>query len=180
MSGLRRLFQISFAVSGHLLWWLLVRLHLWHPAVTPAQRLCRMFERLGATFVKLGQGLSLHRDLLPDEYIHALQSLQDRVAPFPDEVARREVEQALGQPIPELFAEFEAHPMAAASIAQVHKARLRDGRPVVVKIRRPHIKAQIDRDMRLLRGVMRALLVLLPWLRRESRHKADMKVLTVK
>lgn len=166
MSGLRRLFQIGFAIGGYLLWWLLVRLHLWRPSITPAQRLCRTLERLGTTFVKLGQGLSLHRDLLPDEYIRALQSLQDRVAPFPDEVARREVEQALGKSIPELFAEFEVHPMAAASIAQVHRARLRDGRPVVVKIRRPHIKAQIDRDMRLLRAVLRVLLLLLPWLRR--------------
>lgn len=166
MSGLRRLFQIGFAVGAYLLWWLLVRLHLWRPSMTPAQRLCRTFERLGTTFVKLGQGLSLHRDLLPDEYIRALQSLQDRVAPFPDAVARREVEQSLGKPIPELFAEFEAHPLAAASIAQVHRARLRDGRPVVVKIRRPRIKAQIDRDMRLLRGVLRVLLALLPWLRR--------------
>ena len=166
MSGLRRLIQIGFAVSGYLLWWLLVRLHLWRPSITPAQRLCRMCERLGATFVKLGQGLSLHSDLLPDDYILALQSLQDRVAPFPDEIARREVEQALGKPIAELFAEFEAHPLAAASIAQVHKARLRDGRQVVVKIRRPRIKAEIDRDMRLLRGVMRMMLMLFPWLRR--------------
>jgi len=166
MSGLRRLFQIGFAVWAYLLGWLLIRLHLWRPALTPAQRLCRTFERLGTTFVKLGQGLSLHRDLLPDEYIRALQGLQDRVAPFPDEIARREVEQALGKPIAELFAEFEAHPMAAASIAQVHQARLHDGRQVVVKIRRPSIKAQIDRDMRLLRGVLRALLALLPWLQR--------------
>lgn len=166
MSGLRRLFQIGFAVWAYLLGWLLIRLHLWRPAVTPAQRLCRTVQRLGTTFVKLGQGLSLHRDLLPDEYIRALQSLQDHVAPFPDAVARREVEQALGKPIAELFAEFEAHPMAAASIAQVHQARLHDGRQVVVKIRRPSIKAQIDRDMRLLRGVLRALLALLPWLQR--------------
>ena len=166
MSGLRRLFQIGVAVGAYMLWWLLVRLHLWRPSVTPAQRLCRTIERLGTTFVKLGQGLSLHRDLLPDEYIRALQSLQDHVAPFPDDVARREVEQALGKPIPELFDEFEAHPLAAASIAQVHRARLHDGRRVVVKIRRPHIKAQINRDMRLLRGVLRALLALMPWLRR--------------
>ncbi len=166
MSGLRRLFQIGFAISAWLLGWLLVRLHLLRPALTPAQRLCRTLDRLGATFVKLGQGLSLHRDLLPDEYIRALQSLQDRVAPFPDEVARREVERALGKPLPELFAEFEAHPLAAASIAQVHQARLHDGRRVVVKIRRPRIKAEIDRDMRLLRGVLRALLALVPWLRR--------------
>lgn len=163
MYGLRRLFQIGFAVCAYLLWRLLVNLHLWRSAITPAQRLCRTFERLGTTFVKLGQGLSLHRDLLPDEYIRALQGLQDHVASFPDEVARREVERALGKSLAELFAEFEAHPLAAASIAQVHRARLHDGRRVVVKIRRPRIKSQIDRDMRLLRG---ALLALLPWLRR--------------
>ncbi len=166
MSGLRRLFQIGFALAGWLFGWLLVHLHLWHPAVTPAERLCRTLGRLGATFVKLGQGLSLHRDLLPDEYVRALQSLQDRVAPFPDADARREVELALGKPVAELFAEFEAHPLAAASIAQVHRARLSDGRRVVVKIRRPRIKTQIERDMRLLRGMLRVALMLLPWLRR--------------
>src|SRR5574340_143290 len=142
VSGLRRLLQIGLAVGAYLLWWLLVRLHLWHPAVTPAQRLCHTVERLGTTFVKLGQGLSLHRDLLPDEYIRALQGLQDRVAPFPGEVARREVEDGLGKSIDEVFAEFEAHPMAAASIAQVHQAQLHDGRQVIVKIRRPGIKDQ--------------------------------------
>ncbi len=166
MPSLKRLFQIGLAVSAYLLWWLLVRLHLLRASVTPAQRLCKTFEQLGTTFVKLGQGLSLHRDLLPDEYVLALQRLQDRVEPFPDEVARFEVEQALGKPIHELFTEFEAHPMAAASIAQVHRACLHDGRRVVVKIRRPRIKAEIDRDMYLLRTVLRALLALFPWLRR--------------
>jgi len=166
VSGLKRLLQIAFTIGGYLFWWLLVRLHLWRAVMTPAQRLRCTLERLGTAFVKLGQGLSLHRDLLPEEYIHELQSLQDRVAPFANDVAAHEVESALGQPIGELFAEFEPHPLAAASIAQVHKARMRDGRQVVVKIRRPHIKAEIDRDMRLLRGVMRVLLTLSPWLRR--------------
>ena len=166
MASLRRLLQIGFALCAYLLWWLLVHLHLWRPTVTPAQRLCRTVERLGTTFVKLGQGLSLHRDLLPDEYIRALQSLQDHVASFPGEAARREVELALGKPIAELFAEFDTRPLAAASIAQVHKARLHDGRQVVVKIRRPYIKAEIDRDMRLLRGVLSVLLAMLPRLRR--------------
>ncbi len=166
MSSLRRLFQIGLAVSAYLLWWLLVRLHLLRSSETPAQRLCRTLEQLGTTFVKLGQGLSLHRDLLSDEYILALQRLQDHVEPFPDKVARVEVEQALGKSVHDLFAEFEAHPMAAASIAQVHRARLHDGRRVVVKIRRPRIKAQIDRDMRLLRTVLRALLALFPGLRK--------------
>lgn len=166
MSGLKRLFEIGFAITGYLVWWLLVRLRLWRTPVTPGQRLCRMLERLGTTFVKLGQGLSLHRDLLPDEYTEALQNLQDHVAPFPDEVARREVELALGKPVSELFAEFEPHPLAAASIAQVHRARLRDGRQVVVKIRRPQIKAQVDRDMHLLRFVLRIVLALVPALGR--------------
>lgn len=80
MSGLRRLFQIGLAVSGYLLWWLLVRLHLWRPSVTPAQRLCRTFERLGATFVKLGQGLSLHRDLLPDAALYRAAPRGDAAA----------------------------------------------------------------------------------------------------
>ncbi|CAD5378631.1 Ubiquinone biosynthesis monooxygenase UbiB [Pseudomonas sp. OF001] len=166
MSGLRRLFQIISTIGGYLFWWLLVHLHLRHQAITPAQHLRGTLEQLGTAFVKLGQGLSLHRDLLPEEYIQELQCLQDRVAPFANDVAVREVESALGRPIAELFAEFEPQPLAAASIAQVHKARMCDGRRVVVKIRRPDIKAEIDRDMRLLRGVMRMLLMLSPWLRR--------------
>lgn len=166
MSGLKRLLQIAFTIGGYMVWWLLVRLHLWRARTTPAQRLRCTLERLGTTFVKLGQGLSLHRDLLPEDYIHELQRLQNRVAPFSNDVAAHEVAQALGHPIAELFAEFESHPLAAGSIAQVHEARMRDGRRVVVKIRRPNIKAEIDRDMRLLRGVMRVLLTLLPWLRR--------------
>ncbi|HKQ29665.1 MAG TPA: AarF/UbiB family protein [Burkholderiales bacterium] len=166
MSGLTRLFQIGFAVSGYLLWWLLVRLHLWRPTMTPAERFSRALEGLGTAFVKLGQGLSLHRDLLPDDYIRALQNLQDHVVPFADAIAVQEIERALERPIAELFGEFERHPFAAASIAQVHRARLHDGRAVVVKVRRPQITAQIDRDMRLLRAVMRLMLLLLPWLRR--------------
>lgn len=166
MSDLKRLFGIGFAVSAYLVWWLMIRLHLWHSPVTPAQRLRHIFERLGTTFMKLGQGLSLHRDLLPDEYIRALQGLQDQVEPFPGEVARREVEDALGKPIDEVFAEFEAQPMAAASIAQVHQAVLRDGRRVIVKIRRPGIKEQTNRDMHLLRIVLRTMLILFPKLRR--------------
>ncbi|QQZ39463.1 AarF/ABC1/UbiB kinase family protein [Pseudomonas sp. SK3(2021)] len=166
MSSLKRLLQITFTIGGYLFWWLLVRLHLRRTAITPAQQLRGTLERLGTAFVKLGQGLSLHRDLLSEEYIQELQCLQDRVAPFANDVAAREVENALGRPIAELFAEFESQPLAAASIAQVHKAQMPDGRRVVVKIRRPHIKAEIDRDMRLLRGVMRVLLTLSPWLRR--------------
>ncbi len=160
------MFQISFAAGAYLFWWLMARLHLWRSKATPAQRLRDTLERLGTTFVKLGQGLSLHRDLLPDEYVHELQRLQDHVEPFPGEIARHEVEEVLGKSIDELFAEFEMHPAAAASIAQVHQARLRDGRQVIVKIRRPGIKAQTSQDMRLLRIILRMMLSVFPQLRR--------------
>lgn len=116
-------------------------------------RLRATLERLGPTFVKLGQAMSLRRDLLPDPYLAALRDLQDHVGPFPPADARREIEHGLGRSIDELFTVFEVEPMAAASIAQVHRARLSDGRAVIVKVRRPGIRAQIERDMRALRGL---------------------------
>lgn len=122
----------------------------------------RTLERLGAPFVKLGQALSMRRDLLPDDIVEALQRLQDDVAGFSGAEARRMVEQALEQPIERLFSEFEETPFAAASIAQVHRARLRDGREVIVKVCRPGIRTQIDRDMRLLILILRALSKLVP------------------
>jgi ubiquinone biosynthesis protein len=132
------------------------------------QRLAQTFERLGTTFVKFGQALSLHRDLLPDPYVEALQNLQDRVSPFPGELAIHEVEVGLGRPLAELFAEFEPVPFAAASVAQAHKASLHDGRAVMVKVRRPGIRSQIDQDMRILSAVLRGILVLVPRLRRHQ------------
>ena len=80
----------------------------------------------------------------------ALQSLQDHVAPFPAEHAIREIERAFRRPLGELFLDFERKPLAAASVAQVHTARLYDGREVIVKVRRIGIKRQIERDMRAL------------------------------
>lgn len=110
---------------------------------------------MGTTFIKFGQALSMRQDMLPYEYITALQSLQDHIAPFPADDAIREVERAFGRPVNELFADFEVEPLAAASVAQVHTARLRDGRSVIVKVRRVGVKAQIDRDMRALRWFAR-------------------------
>ncbi|MBN9310323.1 MAG: AarF/ABC1/UbiB kinase family protein [Devosia sp.] len=147
---LLRLFQIALEIV-RLGWALAIdRLHLSRSRVRPAERLCLSLARLGTTFIKFGQALSLRRDMLPDDYIAALQSLQEHVAPFPAEQAIREIERAFGRPLAELFAEFERKPLAAASIAQVHAARLHDGREVVVKVRRLGIKRQIERDMRAL------------------------------
>jgi ubiquinone biosynthesis protein len=105
----------------------------------------------------------MRRDLLPDEYVAALQLLQDHIAPFPAKEAI--CERGLGQPIEQLFTRFDDKPLAAASLAQVHAAERRDGRKVIVKVRRPGIKAQIAHDMRALRAVTRLAMVLVPSLR---------------
>lgn len=162
MLDLFRLMRIGVAVWGYLLWLLLRRLHLWPATVSPGRKASLTLQRLGTTFIKLGQSLSLRRDLLPDEYVSAFQELQDRVTPFPAAEAEREIAAAFGKPVDQVFSEFERQPMAAASVAQVHRARLPDGTEVIVKVRRPDIKAQVSRDMRLLRRVLR-LAMLLAW-----------------
>jgi len=133
---------------------------------TLPERLCATLQRLGPTFVKAGQALSLRQDILPAPYAVALQALQDQVAAFPGELAIPEVERALGRPIDEVFAEFETAPFAAASIAQVHKAVLHNGDHIIVKVRRPGIDRQIEQDMRALLWAVRLLVGMLPRLRR--------------
>ena len=118
--------------------------------VPRAVRIRCALEDLGPVFVKFGQMLSTRRDLLPDDIADELAKLQDRVPPFPGEQARDLVEQALGRPVAELFAEFEVEPMASASIAQVHAARLPSGEAVVVKVLRPGVEAVIRRDVALM------------------------------
>ena len=123
---------------------------------------------LGTTFVKLGQGLSLRWDLLPVPYREALSRLHSDVPAFPAEQARRSVEQAFGAPVDALFASFDDRPLAAASVAQIHPARMHDGRDVVVKITRPGIHAQVQADLRLLRRTVRVAQWLWPPL---TRHR---------
>ncbi len=115
-----------------------------------AVRLRRALEDLGPIFVKFGQIISTRRDLLPEDIADELANLQDRVPPFPGAQARAIVERALQSPVAELFAEFDEKPLASASIAQVHAARLKDGREVVVKVVRPGIEVVIRRDVGLL------------------------------
>jgi len=115
--------------------------------LTTEQRIRMAFEELGPTFIKLGQVLATRPDLIPMSLVEELRRLQDRVPPFPGEDAKREIEQQLGKPVGELFARFDPTPLAAASIAQVHRATLHDGTEVVVKVRRPHLETQIARDL---------------------------------
>ncbi|MBZ0071086.1 MAG: ubiquinone biosynthesis regulatory protein kinase UbiB [Thiohalobacteraceae bacterium] len=113
-------------------------------------RIRRALEQLGPIFVKFGQILSTRRDLLPDDIAEELARLQDRVQPFPGAQARALIEKAYGQPLTQVFAAFDETPLASASIAQVHTARLPDGTDVVVKVVRPNIRRVIRRDVALL------------------------------
>lgn len=114
-------------------------------------RLRLALVELGPIFVKAGQVLSTRRDLVPTDIADELSLLQDQVPPFPGSEARAIVERELHKPVDQLYAQFEDTALASASIAQVHAARLHDGREVVVKVLRPHIEGQIAGDVRLLR-----------------------------
>ncbi len=107
-------------------------------------------EALGPTFVKIGQGLSTRPDFVPQPYIDALERMQDDVAPLPFDQIREVIESELGVRLSKMFATFDEKPIAAASLAQVHSATLRDGRAVAVKVQRPDIAAGIRDDLDLL------------------------------
>ncbi len=119
------------------------------------QRLREALERLGPIFVKFGQVLSTRRDLMPVDIADELARLQDRVPPFPSDVAVAIIERAFGKPVGEVFSSFDREPIASASIAQVHFAKLvdRDGkeRDVAVKVLRPGMLGAIDKDLALMR-----------------------------
>lgn len=149
-----RLDEIIFAahILRHLRFlWYIFPWNWWARSCQPrAIRLCRTLEDLGPIFVKFGQILSTRADLLPDDIALELSRLQDRVAPFSGNIARVRVEQVLGAPIAQLFQSFDEIPLAAASVAQVHAARLHNGREVVVKVLRPNIRPIISHDLKLL------------------------------
>ncbi len=118
-----------------------------------AVRLRKALESLGPIFVKFGQVLSTRRDLMPPDIADELAKLQDRVPPFPSADALAEIEKAYGKPASEVFAEFDPTPVASASVAQVHLAKLRvedGGREVAVKILRPNMRDVIDHDLALM------------------------------
>jgi len=121
-----------------------------HRTAPPAVRLRLALEELGPIFVKFGQAVSTRRDLLPTDVADELAKLQDRVPPFPGAMARAIVESAYGRPVSEVFSQFEETPLAAASIAQVHAARLPDGSEVVVKVLRPDMREMIELDLEVL------------------------------
>jgi ubiquinone biosynthesis protein len=125
------------------------------PAVDqlPSERgrhLREMLDELGPTFVKFGQLLSMRPDVLPPDIIAELRGLQDDVSPFPYEQAAEVINAELGQPVERLFLDFDPVPIAAASIGQVHRATLPNGRDVAVKVQRPGAQRQIEGDLNLM------------------------------
>ncbi len=178
----RRLLHIQWVLLYHGLDDLILATHLFRPvrflaALAPgywmrskrgprAQRIRQALEDLGPIFVKFGQTLSTRRDLLPEDVAEELVKLQDRVPPFPGAEARKIVEKALGKPVLEVFREFDENPLASASIAQVHAARLHSGEEVVVKVLRPGVEKRIRSDIGLLYELARLARRFLPDARR--------------
>ncbi|MEO5702330.1 MAG: ubiquinone biosynthesis regulatory protein kinase UbiB [Gammaproteobacteria bacterium] len=166
VSQVRRLLHINRILVRHGLDEIVFATHLFRPVrflmyILPwywlrgvqlprAVRIRKALEDLGPVFIKFGQMLSTRPDLLPEDIALELALLQDRVPPFPGELARAIVEQAYGKKVDEVFQAFDETPFASASIAQVHLALLHDGRQVIVKVVRPSIEKVIRRDVSLL------------------------------
>ena len=117
------------------------------------ERLRLALEELGPIFVKFGQAVSTRRDLLPRDIADELAKLQDNVPPFPSDQAVRIIEDAYGKSVKEVFERFDREPLAAASIAQVHTAKIANGTEVIVKILRPGVEEQIEQDLAVLRWI---------------------------
>ena len=163
-----RLGHVLSVLTKHGFGWLVVSLHLdrfvpfrkrllkrrekvtEETAPTIAARIANVLQELGPTYVKLGQVLCSRQDLLPPPFIQEFRRLQDKVRPFPNDEARRVIEEELGRPISELFETFGPEPFAAGSIAQAYKARTADGRAVVVKVRRPGVREKLESDIDIL------------------------------
>ncbi|OUC13304.1 MAG: hypothetical protein B0A82_17600 [Alkalinema sp. CACIAM 70d] len=127
-----------------------------------AEWMVQTFLDLGPTFIKIGQALSTRADLLPMEYVKALTRLQDQVPQFPAEQAIAIIEEELGSPLQTLYQEFDREPIAAASLGQVHRARLHSGEEVVVKVQRPGLERLFDLDFQVLKRVIHWIKRFLP------------------
>jgi predicted unusual protein kinase regulating ubiquinone biosynthesis (AarF/ABC1/UbiB family) len=130
-----------------------------------AQWLVGTLLELGPTFIKIGQALSTRGDLLPTEYVKALGQLQDQVPAFSGNEAVAIIESELGSSVYKLYQDFDATPIASASLGQVHKARLHTGEEVVVKVQRPGLARLFDLDFKVLRKLIRFCQHYLPWTR---------------
>ncbi|MEO8218945.1 MAG: AarF/UbiB family protein, partial [Acidobacteriota bacterium] len=122
-----------------------------------AEGFATKLKEMGPTFIKFGQLLSTRPDIVPPEYIEALEKLQDQVEPFPLSDVEAIIDSELNVRVSKLFSEFEPKPVAAASLGQVHRATLQDGREVVVKVQRPGIRPIIRQDLEVFRQIAEKL-----------------------
>jgi ubiquinone biosynthesis protein len=169
---LARAATIAFFLMWHFVRWFAVWLAMIVGARGQVRRrawfgecLLGLFRDLGATFIKVGQIMSTRPDLLPPWVIDALEKLQDQVGPFEYEHVQRTLLEDFGRPPEELFEELARDPIASASVSQVHRARLHDGRIVAVKVRRPRIDEIVGFDL----AVMRLFATLLTWIKPSTR-----------
>ncbi len=125
---------------------------------SPEEHLRLAFEELGVTFIKLGQMLSVRPDLLPDSYVQELSKLQDRVPPVDSINIKKVIEEELGKSCEELFDYFEDEPLASASIGQVHRARLKSGERVVLKVQKPYVEKQVEEDLAILEELTQSVM----------------------
>ena len=149
-------YSVTQARLTHLIFWHHRALGFLRPrtsadAAHAAKRLRQLLIKLGPTYIKLGQMLSVRSDLLPADYRDELALLTNRVPPFPFKEARQIIERELGRTLPVLFQEFDETPIGAASLAQVYRARLFSGEAVAVKVQRPGIRPTVEQDINLLR-----------------------------
>lgn len=135
------------------------------------ERLHKILQSLGPTFIKLGQIASTRRDIVPEEIVRELEKLQDQVTPFPFEKARKIVEAELGDSLENLFLEFQETPLATASIGQVHMARLHSQEVVAIKVQRPDILPKVETDLEILDDLARLMEARIPWARRYQIRK---------
>src|SRR5688572_967996 len=122
------------------------------PASAPV-RIRRMMEGLGPTFIKIGQLLGTRPDLIPKAFIEEFKKMYDQTSPTPFADVKKVVEEELGKPMTSIFRSFEQSPIASASIAQVHRAVLRNGDVVAVKVQHPGIEERMRTDFEILRGI---------------------------
>jgi len=165
-SQILRLLHINYVLARHGLDDIIFAIHLFRPfrfliylmpwnwiarnRAPRGQRIREALEDLGPIFIKFGQMLSTRKDLLPDDVAEELTALQDKVPPFSGNKAQLLIEKAYGVSVEEYFDEFNTEPLASASIAQVHTAKLKDGKEIVIKVLRPNIMPIIKRDIALL------------------------------
>lgn len=165
-SQIIRLLHINYVLARHGLDDIIFAIHLFRPfrlltylmpwnwlggkRAPRGQRIREALEELGPIFIKFGQMLSTRKDLLPEDVVEELTKLQDKVPPFSGKKAQQIIEKAYGETVEEYFLEFNVEPLASASIAQVHEAKLKDGSDIVVKVLRPNVLPIIKRDIALL------------------------------